>query len=214
MQDSLFDAAAPEVLTPADAEVSLYRTWLDAATADVLYEQLRRELAWEQSVIRIHGRQVPIPRLNAWYGDPGSDYGYSGIALAPQSWTASLLEVRARLEDTLGQRFNSVLANLYRDGRDSVAWHSDDEAELGRNPLIASVSLGGERRFVLKHKKRKDVPKLEVWLPHGSLLVMSGTTQHAWVHQLPKTAKPVGPRINLTFRQIVKSQSAPQRNAK
>ncbi len=209
MQVSLFDdGAGPQVQTPPDAEIRLYRNWLAGGEADALFQQLHGELAWEQSVIRIHGKSVPIPRLNAWHGDADSHYGYSGIALQPQPWTPGLLQIRERLQQTLGQPFNSVLGNLYRDGRDSVAWHSDDERELGTNPLIASVSLGAERRFVMKHKSRKDVPRLELWLPHGSLLVMAGTTQHYWSHQLPKTARPVAARINLTFRRIYPPQAS------
>lgn len=111
-----------------------------------------------------------------------------------------MLAIRRRIEATVGDEFNSVLANLYRDGRDSNGWHSDDEPELGKNPVIASVSLGVERKFHLRHRKRKDIDRLHLTLAHGSLLLMTGRTQHYWAHQLPKTAKVVGPRINLTFR--------------
>lgn len=194
---------AAEEIPIADGELRLYRGWLGPRQALDLFVQLREELVWEQSEIRIHGKQQLIPRLNAWYGDPGAGYRYSGKYFEPLAWTPGLAAVRERLAETLGMRFNSVLANLYRDGADSVGWHSDDEKELGVNPLIASVSLGAERRFVLKHKRNRDMRPIELVLPSGSVLVMAGPTQHFWRHQLPKTRKPVGPRINLTFRRII-----------
>ena len=155
------------------------------------------------SVTHSHPRSRAChPRLNAWYGDPGCRYGYSGTRFEPLPWTETLTDIKERLTATLGVAFNSMLANRYRDGRDSVAWHSDDEPELGRNPVIASVSLGATRRFTLKHKSRRDIRPLAVDLTHGSLLVMSGPTQHQWLHQIAKTTRIVGERINLTFRYI------------
>lgn len=185
-----------------DGHACLWQGWLTETEADRLFERLRDELAWEQSIIRTYGREHPIPRLNAWYGEPGASYRYSGRTFEPTPWTPALLEVKTKVEGTTGADFNGVLANYYRDGSDSVSWHSDAEPELGTNPVIASVSLGAERKFVMKHKKRKDIARVDLWLPSGSLLLMTGPTQHYWVHQLPKTTKAVGPRINLTFRLI------------
>lgn len=195
----------PRTIDIPDGELALWADWLPASAAYQLFERLRTELAWEQSVIRIHGRAVQIPRFNAWYGDEGAGYRYSGTRFEPKPWTTTLANIRQRIEMTTGAKFNSVLANLYRDGSDSVGWHADDEAELGCNPVIASLSLGSERKFSLKHKTRKDMERLDLVLPSGSLLVMRGTTQHFWQHQLPKTVKPVGPRINLTYRQVTLS---------
>ncbi len=203
-QASLFQNPVPkwESFSIPDGELYLCQTWLSAEEALILFDRLRGSLEWEQSVIHIHGKNLPIPRLNAWYGDPGRDYTYSSIRLSALPWTPLLTELRDRLSKALGLRFNSVLANLYRDGRDSVSWHADDEPELGRNPVIASISLGSERRFVLKHRHNPDFGKVELSLGSGSLLVMRGSTQHHWLHQVPKTRLPVGPRINLTYRQI------------
>jgi alkylated DNA repair dioxygenase AlkB len=146
------------------------------------------------------GRRIPIPRLTAWHGAAG--YVYSGIRLTPAPWTPPLLELKALAERLAGQSFNSVLLNLYRDGRDSVSWHADNEPGLGRDPVIASLSLGAVRRFQLKHRRLPE--RLTLDLPHGSCLIMAGATQHHWLHQLPKTKAPVGPRINLTFRRMQK----------
>jgi alkylated DNA repair dioxygenase AlkB len=185
-----------------DADVALDPVWLPEPDADALFSTLRHGLPWGTHQVRIFGRQMASPRLSCWIGDAGASYRYSGVHHAPYPWPAALREVRARLERDTGHRFNSVLANLYRDGRDAMGWHSDDEPELGPKPVIASVSLGGVRRFVLKHRGSTD-QKLELSLPHGSLLLMRGDTQRHYRHALPRTAKAVGPRINLTFRQIV-----------
>jgi alkylated DNA repair dioxygenase AlkB len=168
------------------------------------FEQLERTLPWVQEVYVRGGRCVPAPRLTSFHGDPGCRYLYSGIAYEPAPWTESLLVVRARLRAAAGYEWNSVLANFYRDGRDSVGWHADAEPELGpaRDDIaVASLSLGAARRFVLKHRRTGELRTYE--LGHGALLVMSGRTQLDWVHALPKTRRPAGPRINLTFRVIV-----------
>ena len=201
-QTSLFDSAPREQLLSLDGDVCLFTQWLPATLADAYFHELLETLAWQQSRIHIHGQEHAIPRLNAWYGDPGCRYGYSGTRFEPLPWTETLTDIKERLTATLGAAFNSMLANRYRDGRDSVAWHSDDEPELGRNPVIASVSLGATRRFTLKHKSRRDIRPLAVDLTHGSLLVMSGQAQHHWLHQVAKTTRIVGERINLTFRYI------------
>lgn len=149
------------------------------------------------------GRQVAIPRLQAWYGDPNCTYRYSGLQLNPLPWTPDLLQLKARVEKLCQHTFNSVLLNLYRTGSDSNGWHSDDEKELGEQPVIASLSLGETRRFRLRHKYDKDIAPINLNLSSGSLLCMSGHSQSCWQHCIPKTARTVGPRINLTFRNIL-----------
>lgn len=195
---SLFE---DQPLNLADAELSYRAQWLSAACADAWFKQLRDEIAWEQPLLHIHGRDVRVPRLLAWYGDPEARYRYSGLTHQPLPWTPLLSEIRQQVEQAVGQRLNGVLLNYYRDGQDSMGWHSDDEIELGRNPLVASLNLGGARRFDLR---RKGATRIEhsMTLEHGSLLVMAGATQHHWQHQVAKTRAPVAPRINLTFRLI------------
>lgn len=186
----------------ADAELLFDPAWLSLAEADALLAALRAEIAWERHRIRIFGREVDSPRLSCWIGDPGASYTYSRTRFEPRPWPASLQELRERVVEAAGERFNSVLANLYRDGADSMGWHSDDEPELGPRPIIASVSLGAPRRFLLQHRHDK-TRRLALDLPHGSLLVMRGQTQRWYRHALPRTARPVGERVNLTFRRIL-----------
>lgn len=192
-------------LTPiplAQAELAFDPYWLPGHEADALLRALLDEIPWEVHRIRLFGREVDSPRLSCWIGDPDARYTYSGTAFEPRPWPASLLPVRARLARACGVDFNSVLANRYRDGRDHMGWHSDSEAGLGPRPAIASLSLGAVRRFALKH--RTDPARKRVLdLPHGSLLLMRGETQRHYRHALPRTARPVGERINLTFRRIV-----------
>jgi alkylated DNA repair dioxygenase AlkB len=194
----LFDTP---VLTLPDAELDFRPHWLDVTTADQWLQQLAAETPWEQPQLLIHGQHFAVPRLLAWYGDPEASYRYSGLLHQPLPWTPLLAEIRARVEEVAGQPLNGVLLNFYRDGNDSMGWHSDDEPELGRNPLVASLNLGGPRRFDLR---RKGSGRIEhsLHLASGSLLVMAGATQHHWQHQVAKTRKPVAPRINLTFRLI------------
>ena len=177
-------------------------SWLPPPEADRLLDRLMSSLPLRQETIQIFGRPVNQPRLSAWIGDPGASYSYSGRTFAPEPWVPELIALRQRLGEALGQDFNSVLCNLYRSGQDSMGWHADNEPELGPDPRIASVSLGGTRRFVLRHRKRQ-APAVELGLSHGSLLVMEGTTQHHWRHAVPKTARDVKPRLNLTFRTIL-----------
>lgn len=186
----------PANLLPRDGDVRLHRRVVAEEDAARLFGALRREIDWQEKTATVMGRKVRIPRLTAWHGDAG--YVYSGIRLTPAPWTRSLIELKDVAEDAAGQRFNSVLLNLYRDGRDSVSWHADNEPGLGREPVIASLSLGAPRRFQLRHRQAGE--RVEVLLEDGDCLVMAGATQHAWLHQVPKTARPVGPRINLTFR--------------
>jgi alkylated DNA repair dioxygenase AlkB len=205
---TLFPALFP-VMTPTMAPVPLEAAslaidtqWLDPAIADEVMAVLRHGVAWEVHRIRLFGREHASPRLSSWIGDPGAAYRYSGVRFDPKPWPPALMQLRRRLQGELGVDFNSVLANLYRDGRDAMGWHSDDEPELGPAPTIASLSLGATRRFVLKHR-RDPARKLALELLHGSLLVMSGETQRHYRHALPRTARPVGERINLTFRRVI-----------
>ena len=193
------------VLAPiplADADLRFDPHWLGPVEADALNTVLTQTVPWGVHRIRLFGREVDSPRLSCWIGDPEAHYRYSGTDFAPQPWPEALVPLRARLEATLGVPFNSVLANRYRDGRDAMGWHSDSEAELGAEPVIASISLGAVRRFALKHRSDPQ-RRLALDLPSGSLLVMSGATQRNYRHALPRTARPVGQRINLTFRQIL-----------
>ncbi len=188
-------------------------TFYVLAEADALFERLRSETPWQQE----RSRMGPFPRLTAWYADTGLTYSYSGVTHEALPWTATLAAVRQRVEaaaclpspnrgrgaggEGAAARFNSVLLNFYRDGQDSIGYHTDAEPELGVNPAIASISLGSVRQFVLKHIKSGE--KLKFDLAHGSLLLMGGTCQHHWVHGVPKTKATVGPRVNLTFRNII-----------
>ncbi len=176
--------------------------WLSVSAADALLAALEARVPWEVHRIRLFGRLVDSPRLSCWIGDPGAAYTYSGARFQPHPWPAALLPVRERLRDETGVDFNSVLANRYRDGRDYMGWHSDNERALGPQPAIASLSLGGSRRFVFRN--RQDASRRHALaLPHGSLLLMAGDTQSLYQHSLPATARPVAARINLTFRRIV-----------
>jgi alkylated DNA repair dioxygenase AlkB len=188
--------ARSDNLLPRDGIVRLHERALAEADAERLFEELMALTPWRHEVATVMGRRVPIPRLTAWHGAAG--YVYSGIRMTPAPWNAPLLEIKAAAEACAGHAFNSVLLNLYRGGRDSVSWHADNEPGLGRDPVIASISLGATRRFQMKHRQRGD--RLALDLPPGSCLVMAGATQHHWLHQVPKTSRPVGPRINLTFR--------------
>lgn len=186
----------------ADGQVIIYQNFFDKKTSDRFFSELSNDINWQQDKIRIFGKEVNLPRLTAWYGDPGKSYTYSGITMNPDPWSQNLLAIKERIEETVRVNFNSVLANLYRNGQDYVSWHSDDEKELGKNPIIASVSFGATRRFLLRHRSNKDLKTVDLSLGHGSLLIMKGSTQHYWKHQVPKTAKVKTERINLTFRVI------------
>jgi alkylated DNA repair dioxygenase AlkB len=176
--------------------------FISTVEADAAFAALMVETPWRHDEIFVYGRKVLQPRLTAWYGDAGARYAYSGIELAPLPWTPLLGDLKARVERAAGARFNSLLMNLYRDGRDSVSWHSDAEPELGRNPVIASLSFGAVRKFQLRSRPPLPPARREIALGHGDLLVMRGGTQHEWAHQVPKTAARVGPRVNLTFRLV------------
>ena len=184
-----------------DAEVYFAPHFFSKDESDVYFEKLKEQVNWQQESIKMFGKLLPMPRLTAWYGDKG--YTYSGLHNKPQPWLPVLLELKERIEQASGNKYNSVLLNLYRTGQDSMGWHSDDEAELGNEPAIASLSFGGERKFSFRHRTRKDLKSQSIDLTHGSLLLMQGATQHHWLHQVPKTARAMTPRINLTFRKVV-----------
>ena len=185
---------------PEDFE--LLPGWLSVATAEALLSTLRDEIAWERHRLRLFGREVDAPRLSCWIGDADAAYTYSRVRFQPRPWPPALQRLREELALRGVGRFNSVLANRYRHGRDSMGWHSDDEPELGHEPVIASLSLGAERRFVLRRRGQTRIAHA-LALPHGSLLLMRGASQRDWQHALPKTARAVGERINLTFRRVI-----------
>jgi alkylated DNA repair dioxygenase AlkB len=191
----------------AGADVALLPQWLPAEEAEATFTALYAAIPWETHRLRLFGREVDAPRLSCWIGDPHTSYVYSGTRFEPHPWPSLLANLRERLQRVCGARFNSVLANLYRDGRDSMGWHSDDEPELGDQPLIASLSLGAERRFRLRRRlprtvKSSPADTVNLLLPPGSVLRMAGATQRLYRHDLPKTRRAVASRINLTFRWI------------
>jgi alkylated DNA repair dioxygenase AlkB len=205
------------VLTPdwqridlSGADVALQPRWLATDEADALLAALLAAIPWETHHIRLFGREVASPRLSCWIGDAGTGYTYSKRHFEPRPWPAALTALRSRIEVACGARFNSVLANLYRNGNDSMGWHSDDELELGDQPLIASLSLGAERGFRLRRKLPRGAraapdDTIRVQLPHGSLLRMAGQTQRLFRHDLPKARAVASARINLTFRWVNRS---------
>ena len=201
-------AAQTERIPLEHGELLLIENWLSPAAADNAFAALHEQTAWEQSIITIAGRQLPIPRLNAWYGDPGTAYSYSGTRFEPRPWSGALASLKEAVQQTINEQLpgldfhiNSALLNLYRDGADGVGWHSDNEASLGPRPQIASLSLGGSRRFLLK-PRRGAGKTAELELRSGALLLMLGELQAHWLHSIPKTRRPVEPRINVTFRQV------------
>lgn len=183
-----------------DAEIEYYPDFFTSAIANDLFLKLQNEIPWQQDDITVFGKTHPQPRLTALFGNEGKPYGYSNIIMQPHAWTPLITFIKNEIEKIYLENFTTVLLNYYRTGQDSNGWHADNEKELGRNPIIASVSFGTERVFQLKHNKL-DL-KQNIILQHGSLLIMSGTTQHYWKHQIPKTKKEISPRINLTFRII------------
>ena len=198
--DLLFNSE-PLILDLPDAEIIYYSQFFDKEQADQIYAELLQEIAWQQDNITVFGKTHPQPRLTALYGNEGKPYSYSNITMQPNPWNTLLQKIKYLIEATTECQFTTVLLNQYRDGKDSNGWHADNEKELGTNPIIASLSFGAERVFQLKHNAITDAKK-SIVLEHGSLLLMKGSTQHFWKHQIPKTAKPIGNRINLTFRSI------------
>ena len=183
-------------------EIEYIKDFFNKNESDILFNLLKKDIEWKQDLIQMYGKSYPLPRLTAWYGDKNKRYTYSGITMKPLSWTRELLKIRRKLEVFSQQEFNSVLLNYYRSGNDSVSWHSDDEEELGKHPIIGSLSFGGVRRFRFRNKRNKNLTQTYE-LQNGSLLLMKGATQKFWEHEVPKTKKKVKERINLTFRFIV-----------
>ena len=182
-------------------EVDLIPSFFTTEESDRLMQSLKSSVEWRQEPILIYGKKVMQPRLTAWYGDANASYRYSGIEMKPLPWIPALTLIRDRIRQQTGFEFNSVLLNQYRDGKDSMGWHRDNEPELGKNPVIASLSFGTSRRFLFR-KYREHEQKMEFTLGHGSLLIMKGETQTYWEHSIPKMLKVSEPRINLTFRWV------------
>lgn len=186
-----------------DANIRLNQSFLSQADAGLVFNELRSLISWQQDRVCVFGRSHAIPRLHQWYADSGLDYRWSGLNMSPQPWFDELSSLRDSIVNVVNVPLNSVLVNLYRDGHDSVGWHADDEPEFGQQPVIASLSLGAERDFMLRYRDRKSgISNQKITLASGSLLIMSGHTQEFWQHALPKRKKVTAPRINLTFRQI------------
>lgn len=204
-QSSLFSDVLSEQqgVSALKPDITLIPDFLDKCDADKLQMTLRAGIEWEQSTIRLYGKLMKIPRLNAFYGDEGCTYQYSKKTFQAHSWTTELSDIKNRIELATNFVFNSVLLNCYRHGQDSMGWHSDDEPELGKNPVIASLSLGQTRYFHMRHKTNKTIPVRKIPLSSGCLLIMQGSTQHHWQHQIAKTRKFCHERINLTFRRVI-----------
>ncbi|PWA03881.1 alpha-ketoglutarate-dependent dioxygenase AlkB family protein [Flavobacterium psychrotolerans] len=185
-----------------DAEIIYFPAFIDKTKADEIYAELLEKTPWQQDEITVYGKKHAQPRLTALYGNQDKPYSYSNIKMQPHHWTVLLLDIKSHVENLSNSNFTTVLLNQYRNGNDGNGWHADNEKELGANPVIASVSFGAERPFQLKHNTDKNLKK-NIILEHGSLLIMKGTTQHFWKHQIPKITKPIGQRINLTFRTIL-----------
>ncbi len=198
MQFGLFGESQSLNIIEEDGEVIYYPNFFD----ENFFSELRDDINWRQDQITIYGKTHDIPRLQAWYGEENTEYSYSGIKLVSNQFNQALNTIRERISTQLGYEFNSCLCNLYRDGRDYAAWHSDDEKELGKNPIIASASFGETRKFIFKHKSNKGIAKVELNVEDRSLIIMKGRLQHCWKHQISKTSKKVDERINLTFRTI------------
>lgn len=197
---SLFDSE-PIVFDVPDASIIYYPNFFSTEEATILFDALQKEIPWQQDDIKVYGKVYPQPRLTALFGNEGKSYSYSNITMHPHKWSPLLISIKEKIEKATEAIYSTVLLNYYRDGKDSNGWHADNEKELGTNPIIASLSFGTERVFQLKHNHLEN-QKINLTLENGSLLLMKGTTQHFWKHQIPKTTKPIGSRINLTFRII------------
>ena len=181
----------------------LFPDFLCESDADNYFSGLHNNTPWEQNFIRLFGKEVSEPRLSTWHAEADLPYTYSGVPRTPHPWKEPLSSLRTACEAHTGQSFNGALLNLYRTGLDAMGWHSDDEAVNGPNPVIASISLGAERRFDFRHKQSREM--ISVVLPHGSLLVMSGACQTFWLHRIAKTTRQTEPRINVTFRRLIQT---------
>ena len=191
----------PKQLNLPNGNIAYYPNFMDKRDADTYFHLLRKNCEWQQDDIKVFGKVYAQPRLTALYANNEKPYSYSNITMMQNRFTKSLETIKEKVEVLTECKFTTCLLNLYRDGKDSNGWHSDNEKELGKNPIIASISLGAPRYFHLKHNSIPN-QKHKLLLEHGSLLIMKGETQHFWKHQIPKTAKPIGERINLTFRII------------
>jgi len=190
-----------EIVAHNDLKIRIEDNFFNSNQSDELLNKLIKNLSWESMMIKMFGKDLKIPRLQCWIGDEGCDYKYSGKKLNRQDWSSELLQIRKKIFRDLKIDFNSVLANYYRDGKDSMGWHSDDEKELGPNPTIASISFGSERNLYFRNKITKET--ISIPQAHGCLIVIDGKTQKNWQHSIKKTQKIIGPRINLTFRNII-----------
>lgn len=189
-------------LLPKDGDVNYYGKIFSAHQANHYYQCLMNTIEWKNDEAVIFGKLIITKRKVAWYGDTDFEYTYSNITKRALIWTKELLELKAITEEKTGERFNSCLLNLYHTGTEGMAWHSDGEKDLKKHGAIGSLSFGANRKFGFKHKQTKEVVSLI--LEHGSLLVMKGTTQDNWLHRLPPTKRITKPRINLTFRTILR----------
>jgi len=192
----------PIYLNLPDAEFIYYPNFFSIENADLFFETLSKEIAWQQDDITIFGKKIAQPRLTALYGNDGKSYGYSNIVMHPHPLNTTLTFIKDEVENTINEHFTTILLNLYRNEKDSNGWHADNEKELGIDPIIASVSFGEARMFQIKHNTKKEV-KQTLLLEHGSLLIMKNGAQLHYKHQIPKATKPKNPRINLTFRKII-----------
>ncbi|MFQ3191006.1 MAG: alkylated DNA repair dioxygenase AlkB [Paraglaciecola sp.] len=208
MQQSLFESQydnTPTQLDMPDANLKYHPSFFPPAQATTIMQALQQSLDWRQEQITLYGKTFNVPRLQAWYGDKNAHYQYSNLSMRPLPWSPVLLELKQKCENASNSRFNSVLANLYRDGQDGMGRHADNETELGQQPVIASLSFGEERNLDFYHNATKD--KVRLPLHNGSLLIMSGDTQKNWQHSMAKTKKTLTARINLTFRYIHKDDN-------
>ncbi len=200
----LFDTLEQEPIQilPFDGQVFYYPNFFETSIEQNIIQSLTENVAWKQEQIRMFGKMLDMPRLTAWYGEEDKVYQYSGLQNIPLPWTDQMLQLKNKIENKTETAYNAALFNYYRNGNDSMGWHSDNEKELGQNPTIASVSFGATRTFQFKHRTEK-TPNISIELEHNSLLFMTKETQHHWLHQIPKTKKNVAARINITFRWII-----------
>lgn len=199
--DGSSNSKLPATIDLPDADLLYFRRLFPKEDADSLFLALQQEIHWQQEKITLYGKTHDVPRLTSWYGDPRKTYMYSGIRVETRLWTPTLMEIKRKIEVVSNTTFNSVLLNRYRGGSDGVSWHADDEPELGTNPTIGSVSFGQSRPFQMKHKFDNKLKQI-IGLDHGSYLLMKGKTQHYWLHQIPRTRRALGERINLSFRVV------------
>lgn len=187
--------------TLKDGWIFYKENFLPPTEADKIFHHLLNTLKWESGEIKMFGKSIKIPREEVYFADKDKNYSYSGRKMDLKDWDEELLILKSKVEEFSLFKFNACLANLYRTGQDSNGWHADNEKMLGKNPVIASLSFGQERKFQLKHNNKQD--KFQLKLNHGSLLIMGGGLQHFWKHQVPKEKNVINPRINLTFRNII-----------